>query len=841
MGLKSIIFVVIVITNGIPANIYKGDNCYGNGFYRQWGNDCLFARKDRDFHSLNRCSRFTTFSHLDAGFFGGDFPRNFVNGTQCSCTSLDFTEIVATLQRCGWKSSVVITSDENIGESNLQGRSTLGSGEIPDSCQHRNGVFLSKVAHSVLEAFQVHLMPIQHFHVHARASDAEGSLHRLEEIIWTSYNSHRIRNYVWVSPKPLEILDAAQRIFERYSRGRGALMPHRVRFVLIDTNVIQSWPVTLPRCRHPPSSSSSLTSTSSLPSPSHMILAIVPFEFDEDDNSALSNLFHLPHSLNFSCKPSVLPKHKAALFDDSVFDNVLLLTFTLGPSCSSPYLQSAQAHTLMWRDGRTREFEFVSDFAILSSGPNTRYFSQQNRKKEKHNRENRCAFFPNFNSGMNGRHLSLLTKEWYPYLTLHKNGDALKYSGAFHDITEVLSTSMNFTYTLIPDPVKFPNITWDELRDMFVKDGIGDSLWSLYYITSSLIYNYSQPYPMFVINMTGVHVSTPKEQVHVFFIRIDLRIYTVATITLILVVIFYSCLCKFQENWFNRKESSKIHRDCLDQGFRSVLLNCGQNLVDILGSCFGQSSLPTHTHKLLSTRLLIFFWCIMILTLTAALRGHLTSNLVNVKPALPFTTFRGMMERGDFRWGHYSLSTFMPVMATDSGQTLSMLYEGMMRFRADDPGVTPLTARALMLKAARDDKFVAIIDSFYMKEISYMEGIKGITAIPESLGINGLAPVVPLHSELGDLLSEHTIALFDAGIFDMLMDRMNRELESSHEAFTAPPQDSDSVTSTMKKSNTVDILFGLMLCAFSLSFGVAVLVAERLVACLKAMRLAEHG
>ncbi|KAK3757970.1 hypothetical protein RRG08_058284 [Elysia crispata] len=89
----------------------------------------------------------------------------------------------------------------------------------------------------ILEAFRTTLLLIQHFHL--QPSREEEIQRRLEEIIWTSYSCKGIKNFVYISARPWEVMSAAKSVFVQHRTGHCALIPHRARFVLIGVENLQ--------------------------------------------------------------------------------------------------------------------------------------------------------------------------------------------------------------------------------------------------------------------------------------------------------------------------------------------------------------------------------------------------------------------------------------------------------------------------------------------------------------------------------------------------------------------------------------------------------------------------
>ncbi|RUS81573.1 hypothetical protein EGW08_010674 [Elysia chlorotica] len=410
---------------------------------------------------------------------------------------------------------------------------------------------------------------------------------------------------------------------------------------------------------------------------------------------------------------------------------------------------------------------------------------------------------------MNGRHLVFLSKEWENFLAFHDDEGATRYSGLLSDLADVLSTSMNFTFSFQPDPKVSRNMSWDDLRDLLISGGIGDSLFSLFYTTASITFNFSQPQPIFHVNMTGTYVSKPHARVVFSISAVDPKLFIFSAIVFMLVLIIYSCLLKFSKMYSSGNtitEARNVQARFGRAYLRTFLHQTWDMMFSLLGSCFSQGNVPQSL--LFSGNCFLFSWCMFVLTLTAVFKGHITSSLIKVQPSPPFRTFRELAARTDYRWGHHRTSTFFPVMAAARGGTLSQLYSGMMRFARDDPAVIAPDLADLMIKAAGDEHFVVIIDSFYLKEFLHSEKIGHVKVIPDSLGINGLAPALPRDSELTQFMSEHILALHETHMFNVIVENMFRRLEenkSTPNATVDAQKDENVQIHDVKAENRIDI------------------------------------
>ena len=731
----------------------------------------------------------------------------------CGCALWGFKDILASLQDCEWEQTVLVTS-ETITDSGKHcgSRHCLPKLEKRISTSHHNRnlsydeatssrknfsyrdqIQKDQISHNILAAFRALLIPLQH--VLVSSANRKNLQKQLEEIIWTSYSSKRVRNFVWISHRPWEILEAADIVFRRHRRGRGALMAHKALFLLVGVG-----------------STSMSTSTSTL--------------MKSIASPRSSHLLKRP-----SCTPPLLKETENHLVS-SAFDNVLFLSSTNYLSNSGDFVNdkfcfSSLPHTLMWRGNRTREFETVPKFYKDSSQTTLSRFNR--RHNDRRMRERNCKMFPNIRTGMNGRHLILLTKEWENVMTVYDDGSSLHYSGLLCEIAKVLSVSMNFTFTLQPDPMVSRNLTWGELEDMMISGGVGDALLSLYYITASLALNFSQPHPIFHSNMTAAYVSRPHAHIIFSIYRLSPQIIIFFGAAFGLALIYYTYLCNASELYSScetRQATTDVQSSCDPNYFKVFLRQSWLMVFALFGSCFSQSNIPQTL--LFSGRIFLFSWCMFILMLTAIIKGHLASSLIRVNPPPPITTFRELVDGTDHRWGHFKDSTFLPVMAAAKGETLSQLYSRMMRFAEDDPGILASSIDALVRKTVEDEHFVAIIDSFYLKKSKHALKIPYIKVIPESLGPNGFSLALPLDSELTELMSEHILALYETDIFNVLADNMFRQLKNNATDNTTlldKIADRDKILEE-KENYKIDIMWGLMFCACLLLVATFILLLE---------------
>ena len=786
-----------------------------------------------------------------------------------------FHHTMMSLRHCGWRHSVVLISDTSVGNFGNSESKCAKNGSTTYNSNvkaHRNSSQCRKITHNrdityrFLEALYAVNLPVQHFQL--SPSTREDRKRELEEIIWTSYESGRVRNFVWISSRPWEIMDAAQAVFRRQRRGRGALMVHRARFVLIGVDSLNiysspsssssssssSSPSTSPSLPSSPSSSSqaataattaatssSSSSSSSVAAPSPLpllsppLLPIMPLTKTLDQTKPFTSL-HSRHSLTITESALSMLKETETQLATSEFDNVFYFhssnEYTDSDDLSGYSCSLSLLNTLRWRANRSREFEPVPNVQVFSRN----VYNLNRRNADVWQEGNSCKLYPHIHTGMNGRHLDILAKNWGHFLEVNDEGDPIRFSGFLVEVANALSVSMNFTYTIRPDPMVSQNMTWNELENIMLPGGVGDCLLSLYYITASLAYNFSLTYPILYANMTGAYILKPHAEMHLFFSGLDPLILVYSVTAFGLVLLLYSGLYSLSKKWCCDERSSEARQfpSSTDPwNWQYYVHRCWLMLFPLLGSCFSQGNVPQP--MLFSGRILLFAWCVTALTLTAALQGHLASSLVKAYPSPPFTNFRELLHRTDYRWGHYKSSTFLPVMAADKNSTLSKLYSGMMRFALVDPEVLAPDIEASLLKAARDEKFVAIVDSFLMRHFVYSNGIRNMKTISDSLGTNGLALVVPPDSELEELMSEHIIALSDAGIFNLLADKMYQRLEAnfSNNISQINLHDNSFESPDEKASYKIDVRWGLVLCGFLVLTATVVLVMESFVACWK--------
>ncbi|KAK3800775.1 hypothetical protein RRG08_003179 [Elysia crispata] len=217
-------------------------------------------------------------------------------------------------------------------------------------------------------------------------------------------------------------------------------------------------------------------------------------------------------------------------------------------------------------------------------------------------------------------------------------------------------------------------------------------------------------------------------------------------------------------------------------------------IVDFSGTLFGQGNIPAQ--RFFSGRVLIFFWGLTIVILIGTLRGNLASMLVSTSTTKPFQRFADVQARHDYRWGHYN-SSFLPILEEAKEPPLGPLYAGMKRFLEEDPEILTQTQEQLIAKAAKE-KFVAIIDSFFLDMIIREKGYSLVQVIPEILGTTGLGLNLPPHSELTDLMSENIITMVDKGLIDFYLKKTYQQLCNNATPINMSPKPDTAMKKTLQ-------------------------------------------
>ncbi|KAH9505193.1 hypothetical protein Btru_058921 [Bulinus truncatus] len=240
----------------------------------------------------------------------------------------------------------------------------------------------------------------------------------LEKHIENLYFVHRITNVVIMSEHSVHIIQSANNVFLNHQRGLGALMIHRMQFVVFAESLY------------------------------------VPV---------------LREEITFT-----------------PFDNIFIV------SISKAHNSVTDMHTLMWRKNNVRELETVD--ASRSSLKN-------------------CDVFPNINYLMNGRALSLLTKEWLSLV--YKSRDSvhgqLQYVGFFVDVVNLLAYALNFTYIFHPVAGDDDKLQWVDFAELISQSQFDIGV-SVFPSISMIHYNHTVTFPLICTNLTGAYM--PIEQVY---------------------------------------------------------------------------------------------------------------------------------------------------------------------------------------------------------------------------------------------------------------------------------------------------------------------------------------
>ncbi|KAH9489134.1 hypothetical protein Btru_057534 [Bulinus truncatus] len=194
-----------------------------------------------------------------------------------------------------------------------------------------------------------------------------------------------------------------------------------------------------------------------------------------------------------------------------------------------------------------------------------------------------------------------------------------------------------------------------------------------------------------------------------------------------------------------------------------------------IGSIFCQDSLPEP--KILSARFLLWFWCLMLLVLTAIFTGNITANLVDQEESVPFTTFEELLQRTDYKWGLFQESSFFNVMKNArDGTLLRKLYDKMDMFALTDPSVKG-TFEDQILKM-RTEKYVTFLFSGDLEYLREKANLSNLVVMKDTLMITNLGFIFPKHSTMNGLISEQLLQMSDSGILDYLY-KMKNSLSNS--------------------------------------------------------------
>ena len=133
----------------------------------------------------------------------------------CGCGLWGFKDILASLQDCEWEQTVLVTSEtitdsgKHCGSrhclpelkkrtSTSRHKRNLSYDAVTSSrwknFSYRDQTQKDQISHNILAAFRALLIPLQHFLV--SSTNGRNLQKQLEEIIWTSYSSKRVRNFV---------------------------------------------------------------------------------------------------------------------------------------------------------------------------------------------------------------------------------------------------------------------------------------------------------------------------------------------------------------------------------------------------------------------------------------------------------------------------------------------------------------------------------------------------------------------------------------------------------------------------------------------------------------------
>ena len=488
------------------------------------------------------------------------------------------------------------------------------------------------------------------------------------------------------------------------------------------------------------------------------------------------------------------------------FDNVAILFY------ASSTLSLAKASTLMWRENRSRSFDDVTTWATV-------------RLLSKHHK---CLIFPNIAHKLNGRVLRAHTKEYSYYVRKINYRSEFDneplYEGFVIDIVDLLASSLNFSYVMIPDMETAGNTTWEE-QLAFIAAGKAEFSMPGWMLTSEVEYNYKHAvtYPIYVENFRAMYSDNNKKEslglglglTNLFQDDVEFALLG----SFILTLLISTLIRTIWNHWFNKTYSIENendspqpntnstetlnNRDSINTELRKeIFTSYGFDIISdkdkrptvykedskgcnmtiktnkltlfgqtsdmffgLIGSILQQGSLPNV--RLTSVRVLLWAWSLAALVFVSLYKGVMTADRIQSREASRFSDLQDMLDSGIDVCVSDTSVTYLKTMENSSNQTLlNKLYRKTQEYKRRHPTkCTSVYSAARLLKDKEDVMVLGVPSSVLYILKNQSENVK---FIPENLLTGPFGIPTPNGSEINRLFSVQLIQFWDQGTTDYL-------------------------------------------------------------------------
>ncbi|KAK6191583.1 hypothetical protein SNE40_003234 [Patella caerulea] len=366
--------------------------------------------------------------------------------------------------------------------------------------------------------------------------------------------------------------------------------------------------------------------------------------------------------------------------------------------------------------------------------------------------------YPNSKYKLNGRHLFLGVLE-SPMLKIKANKDGtLTYGSFLFDLTEILASALNFTYTFVhPEKSVYGQKTdgeWDGLVGLLVNQEI-DVIMADLTITEDRASVIDYIYPPFTRERIGIlYKRGVKLESSWFKIFRPLHLYVY--LCTIASVVFVGNLLLITDI---DHSSSRIGKSMWTEiNFRRI----SYIMITLLGfvSVRGDGIWP----KQVSSRILIMFFWMFCLVLTGVYVGNLTAKLTDTSEKLPFSSLEELVKLSDWKWGIDGNSLYREVLMESSSNVFMKFWEKVVEFNKTDPIVLHSSKSVHIEKILSSDKYAIVVP--YSQYIVYNRNDCALDAVG-GVGLTGmsLAIATTKGSYLKPDLEKAMWNLYDYGFF----------------------------------------------------------------------------
>ncbi|KAK6186783.1 hypothetical protein SNE40_006057 [Patella caerulea] len=366
-------------------------------------------------------------------------------------------------------------------------------------------------------------------------------------------------------------------------------------------------------------------------------------------------------------------------------------------------------------------------------------------------------FYPSSRYRLNGRHILIGTIESTSYFDLVVNDqNKTVYSGMVVQLAEMIAQTLNFTFSFVqPHDCKWGlevNGVWEGMIGQLVRQEVDLVIADLAATTDRMeVVDFI--FPAYLIQNIGLlYRNWEQSESNWSKVFSPLHAYVYYCILGAIIVVGIIIVV------FDRRVSNEVSINPISPSY----------IVYVIFSLVGFVLLRDNKFwpKKESVRILVAFFWIFCVVLSAAYVGNLTAKLAETKENKAFNSLEELVKLEDWKWGSSDELT-QEIIRKDTSPVVQELWEGMVRFNQSDPSVLLLDPSyhldRLILK---NDKYAYIV--FDAKYFAYNQKDCLFKLLNDGLGSINIAMAVTKDSYLKSELERVMLELSKTGLLEKL-------------------------------------------------------------------------